>query len=206
MDKSEQFWDRSAPTYDQDEGRDEQTTTKIIEKTKTSLKAGDLVLDFGCGTGRLSNDIAGSVKMIQAIDISSNMIEIAKKKAEARKIENIEFTHSTIFNEIYQPGSFDVILAFYILHLIDEPQRVIRRMYELLKPGGLLISTTPCIGGKTFQWMVLTLVGKTGLIPMVRSFKISELEASIVNGNFEIVETECVVQSTHQYFIVAKKV
>ena len=205
MDKSEQFWDRSASTYDQDEGRDEQTIIKIIEKTKRSLKTSDLVMDFGCGTGRLSIEIAGTVKMIQAIDISSKMIEAAKKKAEDRKIENIDFTHSTIFNEEYQPGSFDVILAFYILHLLDEPQRVMRRMYELLKPGGLLISTTPCIGGKTFQWMVLSLVSKIGLIPMIRSFKISELEASIIKENFEIIETECVVQSTHQFFIVAKK-
>jgi 2-polyprenyl-3-methyl-5-hydroxy-6-metoxy-1,4-benzoquinol methylase len=58
---------------------------------------------YGCGTGlisnEISNEIADNVKVIHAIDTSSKMIEIAKNKADGRKIENIDYAHSTIFDE-----------------------------------------------------------------------------------------------------------
>jgi 2-polyprenyl-3-methyl-5-hydroxy-6-metoxy-1,4-benzoquinol methylase len=205
MNKSEKFWDKTANNYDQEEKKDEQTYMKIIEKTKKYLKISDIVLDYGCGTGLISNEIADNVKMIHAIDISSKMIEIAKRKADGRKIENIDYAHSTIFDERYKRGSFDVILVFYILHLLEDTPKVMKRMNELLKPGGLIISATPCMGEKTFLSILLSLVSKIGLIPNTRSFKISELEDSIATGNFEIIETECLHQSSQQYFIVAKK-
>ncbi len=205
MNRSEKFWDKMANNYDREEKKDEQTYIKIIEKTKMYLKISDIVLDYGCGTGLISNEIADNVKVIHAIDTSSKMIEIAKRKADGRKIENIDYAHSTIFDERYKRGSFDVILVFYILHLLEDPHKVMQRINELLKPGGLIISATPCMGEKTFLSILLSLVSKIGLIPSIRSFKISELEDSIANGNFEIVETECLHQSSYQYFIVAKK-
>lgn len=150
MNKSEKFWDKMANYYDRVEKKDELTYIKIIEKTKKYLKINDVVLDYGCGTGLISNEIADNVKVIHAIDISSKMIEIAKKKADGRKIENIDYAHSTIFDERYKRCSFDVILVFYILHLLEDPHKVMQRINELLKPGGLIISATPCMGEKTF--------------------------------------------------------
>jgi len=206
MDKSEKFWDKAANTYDQEENKDEQTHNKIIERTKEYLKISDIVLDYGCGTGRISNEIAGNVKLIHAIDISANMIEIAKQKADGRGIENIDYAHATLFDERYERGSYDVILAFYILHLLEDTPKVMQRINELLKRGGLIISVTPCMGEKPFLSSVLSLVSKIGLVPSIRSFRISELQDSIASGNFEIVETECLAQSSQEYFIVAKKV
>ena len=206
MDKSEKFWDKAANTYDQEENKDEQTHNKIIERTKEYLKISDIVLDYGCGTGRISNEIAGNVKLIHAIDISANMIEIAKGKADGRGIENIDYAHATLFDERYERGSYDVILAFYILHLLEDTPKVMQRINELLKRGGLIISATPCMGEKPFLSSVLSLVSKIGLVPSIRSFRISELQDSIASGNFEIVETECLAQSSQEYFIVAKKV
>ena len=206
MDKSEKFWDKAANTYDQEENKDEQTHNKIIERTKEYLKISDMVLDYGCGTGRISNEIAGNVKLIHAIDISANMIEIAKQKADGRGIENIDYAHATLFDERYERGSYDVILVFYILHLLEDTPKVMQRINELLKPGGLIISATPCMGEKPFLSSVLSLVSKIGLVPSIRSFRISELQDSIASGNFEIVETECLAQSSQEYFMVAKKV
>jgi 2-polyprenyl-3-methyl-5-hydroxy-6-metoxy-1,4-benzoquinol methylase len=133
------------------------------------------------------------------------MIEIAKKKADRRKIENIDYVHSTIFDERYKRGSFDVVLVFYILHLLEDTHEVIQRINELLKPGGLIISATPCMGEKKiFLSTLLLLVSKIGLVPDMRSFKISELEDLIANGNFEIIETKSLTPT--ECFIVAKKI
>jgi predicted TPR repeat methyltransferase len=80
MKKSESFWDKVANIYDKVEKKDEQIYINIIERTKKHLKISDTVLDCGCGTGLISNEIADDVKVIHAIDISSNMIGIAVKK------------------------------------------------------------------------------------------------------------------------------
>ena len=97
-----------------------------------------------------------------------------------------------------------MILCFNLLHLVDDKPNVMRRINELLKPGGLIISATPCIRG-TFLGVLLSPVSKIGLIPQITLFKISELEDLMTDGNFEIVETECLHKSGQQYFIVAKK-
>lgn len=206
MNKSEKFWDRAADRYDHEEKMDSHTYLNIIEKTKKYLKTTDTVLDLGCGTGLISNEIAGSVKLIHGIDISSKMIDIARKKADARKIKNIDYAHAAIFDERYKTSSFDVIMAFYILHLLEDADKVMERMNKLLKPEGLIISATPCLGETKFLKVLLSLLSKTGLIPKARSFKISELQAIIANGGFKIVRTECLHKSSQQYLIVARKI
>jgi hypothetical protein len=48
------------------------------------------------------------------------MVEISKSKASKCKIQNIEFGHSTIFDERFKHGSFDAIIALNIFHLLEE--------------------------------------------------------------------------------------
>jgi 2-polyprenyl-3-methyl-5-hydroxy-6-metoxy-1,4-benzoquinol methylase len=205
MNNSEKFWDRMAKYLDRVERKDEATNIKIIEKTRNQLKISDNVLDYGCGTGTAAIEIASSVKTVTGIDISSKMIEAAKGKTVEHKVKNIDSVQTTIFDEKLKLGSFDVILCFNLLHLVDDKTNVMRRINELLKRGGLIISATPCIKG-TFLGVLLSLVSKIGLIPQITSFKISELEDLMTDGNFEIVETECLHKSGQLYFIVAKKI
>ncbi|RAV23388.1 class I SAM-dependent methyltransferase [Paenibacillus contaminans] len=206
MKKSERFWDKTASKYDQVEMKDEQTYINIIKRTKTHLNMSDIVLDYGCGTGLIANEIAEYVKEIHAIDISSNMIEIAEKKAKERNIANISYAHSTIFDERFKKGSLDVILVFHVLHLLEDEHIVLRRMNELLKPGGLLISATPCIGEKLFLKSLLFLAGKVGLVPYTKSFKMRYLVDTIGESDFTNVESDCLKKSSQEYFIVARKI
>jgi len=78
-------------------------------------------------------------------------------------------------------------------------------MNELLKPGGFLISATPCLGEKLFLRSLLFLAGKVGLVPYTRSFKIRHLVGTIEESHFTIVESDCLKKSSQEYFIVAKK-
>jgi len=205
MTRAEKFWDKMANRYDREELDSEPVTMKIIEKTNKYLKPSDEILDFGCGTGLVCNEIAGNVKTIRALDISSNMIEIAKRKADERNIENIEYLKGTIFDDRYESGSLDAILAFYILHILDDTPGVIQRCYDLLKPGGYLISATPCMGAKPLQWLLLSLASIFGLVPGIRFFKAAQLEKVISRGKFEIIETECLDSRSGEQYIAARK-
>ena len=210
MNKTEKFWDRLSSNFDQESDDSAQTYNQTIEKTKKYLKVGDIVMDYGCATGGTTLQIAGYVKEVHGVDISSKMIAAAKRKAADRKIENLDFVKTTIFDERYQQGSFDVILAFNILHLLEDSQVVLQRINQLLKPGGLRISETTCLREKAFLdrliFVLLFLVTKMGIIPYVKFFSVAELEDSITKGGFQIVEAESMTNNPMSYFIVAKKV
>lgn len=201
---SEKFWDKMASVYDNAERVDTPVNLKIMEKTRHYLAGDDVVLDVGCGTGLFANELAGNVKIIHAIDISSKMVEIARKNADDRNIANVKYLQATLFDEKLGKSSFDVVMAFYIIHLLEDADLALQRICDLLKPGGLFISVTPCMGDKPFQSFLLSLTGRIGLTPKIRGFKANQL-IDLVGQRFEILETECIKREGQQYFIAARK-
>ena len=104
------------------------------------------VFEFGCGTGSTAIAHAQYVKHIQAIDVSSNMIEIAQGKAEAENIGNVTFQCSGLDDVNVSDHRFDVVLGLNVVHLVENMDEVFARVHKYLKPEGVLITSTPCIG------------------------------------------------------------
>lgn len=212
MTKSEKIWNLIASNYDANEEPFREIHRENLKKTKKYLNPGDIVLDFGCGTGNQSLGVAADVKEVHGIDISSKMIEIARIKLDQDKNQNVQFTQTTIFDERLKKGSFDVIMAFNILHYLEDTPEIIQRINELLKPGGFFISSTECMGeenkkklSRCFSLTVLSIMSKVRMIS-AKFFKFSELEDLIYNGNFQIVEAEKLkLRDLRYYFIAAKK-
>jgi 2-polyprenyl-3-methyl-5-hydroxy-6-metoxy-1,4-benzoquinol methylase len=194
MNVSALFWDQLARNFDNREQQVESIRNRAAVQTKKQLHGDEVLLDFGCGTGTLAMELAGSVKAIYGIDISSNMIAAARRKAAAHQLANVEFRQMSLFDDQLQPASFDVVMATGILHLIKHPQQAVRRISELLKPGGWFVSTTPCIGERgtavTLINRLLFLPGQIGLLPYLRFLRIDELERTITQARFQIVERE----------------
>lgn len=207
--KPEKFWDFLAPNFDVNEGDPAQRQDlKIIQRY---LHPDDLVLEYACGTGTLALHLAGWVKEIHGIDISGKMIAAAQRKAAERMLTNTRFTHTTIDRAGYPGQSFDVVLAFNILHMLEDAPAAVGRIYDLLKPGGVFISSTPCLGEK--RSMVNSLLSplfmvpsRLGIIPYVKVFKASELEDLLTRGNFQIIEAEKFVGGLTEYLIIARKI
>ena len=95
MKNEAKFWDRISKNYDKGDKADE-TYLKMLEIMKKYLNEDHTIMDFGSATGSISIDISHSVKKVIGIDISSKMIEIAKKKAIEHQAENVYFAKSTI--------------------------------------------------------------------------------------------------------------
>ena len=208
--KSEMIWDMLSTNMDryaQNEGLKKFEASRD-EKLKKYLQSTDIVLDYGCGTGTIALKFADTVKAIHGIDTAGKMIEAAQRKAAERQIENMDFAQSTIFDERLKNESFDVVLAWGILHLVDDRQNVIKRINELLKPGGLLISATECLGEKKSAiTSLLSLLMKIGIFPIaLKFFTVSELEDTITRANFQIVQAEIMADNPVSCFIAAKKI
>ena len=212
MNKSEKFWDQSAGNYDKTEARFEYIHSRSRENTKKYLKDTDVVLDYGCGTGTVACEFSGLVNSVRAIDISSGMIELAKGKASIGGVVNVDFEQTDIFDEKFENGSFDVVLAFNMLHTVPDPQNVVQRTYELLKPEGLFISVTPCLAGRlsflvSLQILFVRVLLKVGIIPVpIRRLKSADLDGLVVDEKFQVIETEEIFKGASSYFMVAKKI
>ena len=212
MSKSEKFWDQSASNYDNTEEKFEFIHSRSRENTKRYLKDTDIVLDYGCGTGTTACEISGLVKSVRAIDISTGMIEIAKGKATTGSVVNVDFEQADIFDEEFENGSFDVVLAFNMLHTVPDPESVVQRTVELLKPGALFISVTPCLGGKksalvSLQILLVRVLLKVGVIPVpIRQLKSPDLDDLMDDEMLQVIETEEIFKGASSYFMVAKKV
>ena len=211
MDKSEAFWDSSADNYDKTEERFEFIHKKSRENARKHLNTSHTVLDYGCGTGTTACELARRVKQISAIDISSKMIQLAQAKVTAAKIENINLRQGDIFDEDYKAGSFDVILAFNMLHTVPDPEAVMQRIRELLKPEGLIIAVTPTLRDKLSFWVGLQIklvqvLCSLGIIPIpIRRLKSTDLDDLVENAGFQIIDSEEIYAGASSYFVVGRK-
>jgi 2-polyprenyl-3-methyl-5-hydroxy-6-metoxy-1,4-benzoquinol methylase len=211
LNKSEEFWDKASKNYDKTEERFEYIHKKARENTKKHLKDSYIVLDYGCGTGTASCEFASQVKEIHGIDISSEMIRIAKEKAIIGKVENVSFEKADIFENKIQTESFDVILAFNMLHTVTDPQNITQRINDLLKPDGLFISITPCLRQKmsflvNLQIQLVRILCKFGVIPIpIRRIKSTDVDDLLAKGEFEAIESEEIFKGASSYFVAAKK-
>jgi len=205
MKNSEWFWDWIAKRYDKQAQKDE-AHTRAVESFAKYLTADDTVLDYACGTGVVSYKIAADVKEVHAIDASAGMIDLAKEKAGEREVANVHFARKTIFDEGVGRESYDVILAFNILHLLEDARKAVQRASELLKPGGLMVSVTPCLGeaGVVLRTL-LPLVSKVGILSYLRTFRISEVKDLMRDGEFQILESEIFEGTIPSCLLVARK-
>jgi ubiquinone/menaquinone biosynthesis C-methylase UbiE len=206
MGESAGFWDKRADKYAKQPIKDMENYEKTLDCARKHLSPSDNVLEVGCGTGTTALLLARSVKQILASDISSGMIGIAREKAVTQKVENVRFERATLFDEDLEQGSFDVVMGFNFLHLLEDLPGTVQRIHELLKPGGLFISKTVCLAEQSRLWSLLLAVMKPlGFAPYVKCLKVAELEDIVTSADFEIIETGFYPPSPPSRFIVARK-
>ena len=205
MQQSSRFWDRIAERYSRKPVADEASYQKKLEVTRSYFRPDMEVLEFGCGTGSTAITHAPYVGHIRAIDISSKMIEISREKAARANIENVVFEQSTIEEIAVSDGSMDAVLGLSILHLLEDKEAAIAKVHRMLKPGGVFVTSTTCIGDSMKFFKIVAPIGKfLGLMPLVRVFTTQGLVDSLGKAGFEI-DYQWQPGKGKAVFIVAKK-
>jgi len=110
---------------------------------RAQIKAGDQVLDVGCGTGDLSvlaQERAGSTGQVAGIDPSPEMINVARGKAK-RQHSAVDFRLGLIEQLPFPASSFDVVLSSFMLHHLpdDLKRQGLCEIRRVMKPGGRLV-------------------------------------------------------------------
>ena len=207
MDQSKKFWDKMAERYSKQPIADVAAYNKKLEVTRKYFRPDMEVLELGCGTGSTAITHAPYVKHIHAVDISSKMIEIAKGKAVAENVSNITFERSPIDKFNFSDQALDAVLALSVLHLLEDKEQVIAKVYKTLKPGGIFVTSTACLGDSILRHIKLIApIGKLlGLMPSVKVFTWEELKASLTDAGFQI-DYQWQPGKGKAVFIVAKRV
>jgi ubiquinone/menaquinone biosynthesis C-methylase UbiE len=203
----EKFWNLISAKYAASPISDMTAYETKIEKIKSYLSPEDVVLDIGCGTGTQCGDLAGNVKQVTGIDISSKLLAIAEQRKAERKLDNIEFIKTSLYDERLKADSFDVVMAFFVLHFFEDTDAVFKRIHDLLKPGGLFISETACIAEKNrVMGKVLRFAGHLGLLPKINLLTTRQLEQALEKAGFRIVDKiKFSDSSDSEYTLFAKK-
>ncbi len=212
MNSSAKFWNKIAEGYSRQPIADKAAYQKKLQITREYFQPSMEVLEFGCGTGSTAIAHAPYVQHIQAIDFSSNMIEIAQAKADAQNIQNVTFEQASIDELSVPDRTYDAVLGLNILHLLENKEEVIAKVHNMLQPGGLFITSTVCLGDTIAWFKLIAPIGEfLGLFPLVKVFTIKDLEKSLTDAGFAINcqwqagDYKSPIGKAKIVFIVAKK-
>lgn len=201
------FWNQRAQVYDaQVEGFYRDAYEKTTQYSLKHLRSQDRVLEFACGTGIVTCSIAPHVAHIRAIDIADEMVRQAREKVCRMNLSNVDVTQTDLFDPSLEPGSFDAVMAFNVLLYVDALPQVLHRIHTLLKPGGIFLSATDCLGEHlTIAGLKKFWKSHTGSMPYVGFYSMKTLECKIAQNGFSILHSENLFPSPPNLFLAAQK-
>ncbi|MBX3610504.1 MAG: class I SAM-dependent methyltransferase [Hydrogenophaga sp.] len=186
------FWDRIATKYAADPIADPAGYEATLRRVQGFLKISDEVLEIGCGTGTTALHLAPFTHRLRATDVSAEMIDIARDKLVVDPLPQLSFEVADADTAVAAPGSQDVVMAFNLLHLVDDLDQALAMAVQTLRPGGLLLAKTPCVGemNPLITRLALPLMRAVGKAPPVLCFKAPALLAAMQRLGLEVLAVE----------------
>jgi len=202
---SARFRDRIAARYATRPVPDRAVYEEKLRLTRELLGPGDRVLEIGCGTGTTALAHPPHVAHVLATDISAAMIAIAGEKAAEAGAANATFRRAALDEIDPSEGPFDAVLALGLLHLVQDRDAALAHIHALVRPGGVFVSSTACIGDRLAPMRPILPAGRAlGLFPLVRVFTRQALEASLVRAGF-VIERAWQPGAGAAVFLVARR-
>jgi ubiquinone/menaquinone biosynthesis C-methylase UbiE len=123
------FWDRYG--------------TRTVERLR--LRAGARVLDVCCGTGASALPAARAVSQggsVLGVDLAERLLKIARAKANAARLTNIELRRGDMTALGFPDASFDAVVCVFGIFFVPDMERQVAELSRMLRPGGTLAITT----------------------------------------------------------------
>ncbi len=155
--------------------RREERVTPMIELARP--RPSDRVLDAACGWGFVLQAFAPHVRSGVGVDLTPEMIELARTLAGARKIANVEFRVGDVEALEFAPGSFEIVTCRASFDHFCDPERALGEMKRVLAPGGRIVLyeyVAPADGEKARRYQEIELLRDPS---HVRSSSVEQYEA-----------------------------
>lgn len=208
MYKSAKFWDKIAEKYAAMPVRNSDGYEALLDQVRALAAPDDTVLELGCGTGSTAITLAPSVGRIVATDVSTEMLAKGREKAQEQNIDTIEFVHADAADA--PTGPFDMVLAFNLLHLLDDLHGDLSEISERVKPGGIFVSKTFCMPERrNLMWLLIKagvpLLQAIGKAPYFAKLSADDLTAAITRAGFSIIDIQKAPGKDPRLTVVARR-
>ncbi|HYX54233.1 MAG TPA: arsenite methyltransferase [Candidatus Limnocylindrales bacterium] len=155
------------------------------------LNAGETVLDLGSGGGidvLLSARRVGPTGKAYGLDMTDDMLALARENQKKSGLENVEFLKGEIENIPLPDNSVDVIISNCVINLSGDKDRVLREAFRVLKPGGRFAVSDVVVRGEVPEEIRRSILLWVGCIAGALSD--TEYESKLKNAGFEQIELE----------------
>ena len=116
---------------------------RTIERLR--LKSGSVVLDVGCGSGASAipaGKVVGPHGRVIGVDLADRLLAMARAKAAAQKLQNIEFREADMEALGYPDASFDAVVCIFAIFFVPDMVKQVKELWRMVRPGGQLAITT----------------------------------------------------------------
>lgn len=203
------FWNRLAARYDAQSARYMETAyPRTIEAARSAADRDALVLDIGCGTGIVTLGVATAAAQVLGIDVAPQMVEIARQKAAARRVDNVDFRVSD--GSELPDASFDVVLICNVLLYVPDPAELLADANRLLKDDGVLVTVTDCLRERAGAAALLQrwgarALGALGAIPKMQMFRRTDIINLVRDAGFRIEDDGDFYPAPVNYYLRARQ-
>lgn len=187
------FWDRKAPQYDRVAmGIFGRPLPRVFGLLSDGVRGAETVLEVAAGTGLMTAAIAPHVGRVIATDYADGMLRVLRERMTNAGVSNVELARRDIYALNYPPGSFDIVVAGNVLHLVPDLEAALEALRYVLRPAGKLITPTFC-HDETLRSRIVSrlLVGLTGQ-PMRRRFSALSLRHALERAGLQVTRLETI--------------
>ena len=149
MTQVESSWDEYAEDWDADEGARAyaEAAFECLERLASDRSVrlvGARVLDFGCGTGLLTERLVPVCSLVMAVDTSARMIDTLRHKIDRLGLANVHTSTEAIEHDVRDDAGlvgrpFDVVVCSSVCAFLDDYAGTVATLVRLLRPGGLFV-------------------------------------------------------------------
>ena len=155
------------------------------------LNAGEIVLDLGSGGGidvLLSARRVGPTGKAYGLDMTDEMLALARENQRRAGVENVEFLKGEIENIPLPDNSVDVIISNCVINLSADKDQVLREAFRVLKPGGRFAVSDVVVHGDVPPEVRESVLLWVGCI--AGALQDAEYSAKLAAAGFEAIEIE----------------
>ena len=207
--KKEEYWSKFANTFNEDQkyivGNAVQQAIK--ERLSGERDLGELI-EFGCGAGFFTKDIAANASHVIATDLSDEMLAVAR--TQLTDLPNVTVEKADCENTAFPDGKFDSVFMANLVHVIENPSIALQESYRILKEKGLLIIVDyTSYGMKRFEKIkfIMRSMRKWGKPPSYFRGRLSpdELRSIVESAGFKVEEVKLLGDKNKSLYLKGRK-
>lgn len=185
MNSDRGYWERHASNYDASLGPLGRPLPRMLQLVAGAARGARNVLEVAAGTGLVTTCLAEQAERVVATDYAESMVRALSDRVRQGGLKNVSCEQADLYDLRFDAGTFDVVVAANVLHLVPDLPGALVALRRVLAPGGRLIVPTFCHDETRLSWVVSRVLALTGF-PGHRRFEMASLVAAVERSGLVI--------------------